>query len=441
MLDPGASTTVDVLAERDSMNLTPNADSRHADAAPRRSPASGRDALPAPAAWGNVFLASLLMLATLPGRTQGLGLITEPLLQDLQLDRVGYAALNLWTTLLGAVVCLPVGGLMDRWGLRWMAAAIAALLAAAVWRLSSVAGAGAGLFVLLLLTRGLGQSALSVVSITTVGKSFGAKSGWPMGVYSVLLSVLFAVAFVGVGAAVRFQGWRTAWAEVALGVLVIAALVAAFLREPPRPAGGGGEASAGDSLTAALRTPAFWVFAGGTALFGLVASGLGLFNEAVLAERGFPQETFHLFLAVTTLCALVGQMLCGWLSLRHPMPRLLAFAMLLYAVGLAALPVVRTTPQLWLLAVPFGMAAGFITVIFFAVWGQAFGRRHLGRIQGAAQMLTVLASALGPLLFAWSHRATGSYAPLLYALASLVLALGLAAWWTRMSSAGSTPRE
>jgi len=423
------------------MHTTPNADSSNADAVTRSSPALGNAALQAPAAWGNVVLASLLMLATLPGRTQGLGLITEPMLQDLRLDRVGYAALNLWATLLGAVVCLPAGWLMDRWGLRWMASAVATVLAAVVWRMSAVAGAGAALFVLLLLTRGLGQSALSVASITTVGKSFGARSGWAMGVYAVLLSVLFAVAFVGVGAAVRFQGWRMAWAEVALGVLVIAALVAVFLREPPRAAGGGGGALPGVSLAVALRSPTFWVFAGGTALFGLVASGLGLFNEAVLAERGFPQETFHHFLAVTTLCALVGQLLCGWLTLRHPMPRLLSIAMLLYAGGLAALPTLRTSKQLWLLAVPFGMAAGFVTVLFFAVWGQAFGRRELGRIQGAAQMLTVLASALGPLLFASSHASNGSYAPLLRALALAVLGLGLAAWWTRMPSPGSTPRE
>ena len=48
----------------------------------------------------------------------GLGLITEPMLRDLQLDRVTYANINLWATLLGAVVCLPIGRLFDRAGLR-----------------------------------------------------------------------------------------------------------------------------------------------------------------------------------------------------------------------------------------------------------------------------------------------------------------------------------
>ncbi|MCW5557226.1 MAG: MFS transporter [Verrucomicrobiae bacterium] len=383
------------------------------------------------AGWGNVVLASLLMLATLPGRTQGLGLITEPMLQDLAIGRIQYANINLWATLLGAVLCLPAGWCMDRFGLRWTTAAVSLLLAAVVWQMSRLLGGVAWLFVLVLLTRALGQSALSVASITAVGKSFGLKAGWAMGVYSVLLSVFFAVAFVVVGGVVREQGWRTAWGSVALGVGIIGLLVPFLLREPPRVKESEGTPQSGIPLSGALRTPLFWVFAGATALFGLVASGFGLFNEAVLAERGFDQQTFHHFLAATTLFALVGQMLCGWLTLQYPMPRLLAVAMFLYGGGLGVVPAVRTSAQLWAFAAVFGLAAGFITVIFFAVWGRAFGRVQLGRIQGAAQMLTVLASALGPLLFATSHAAAGSYAPLLRILAVITCVMGLVAWWTR----------
>jgi hypothetical protein len=64
--------------------------------------------------WTNVALAALAMVGTLPGRTQGLGLITEPLLADLRIDRVSYAAINLWATLIGSLFCLPCGRLLDR---------------------------------------------------------------------------------------------------------------------------------------------------------------------------------------------------------------------------------------------------------------------------------------------------------------------------------------
>src|SRR3954447_3172905 len=68
--------------------------------------------------WVAVAVAALAMVATLPGRTHGLGLVTEPLLEDLQLDRVEYATLNLWATLLGALFCLPCGWLIDHLGAR-----------------------------------------------------------------------------------------------------------------------------------------------------------------------------------------------------------------------------------------------------------------------------------------------------------------------------------
>src|SRR5262245_29530718 len=167
-------------------------------------------------AWTQVVLASVLMVATLPGRTQGLGLVTEPLLADLRLDRLSYANMNLWATLLGALCCFPTGWAIDRVGLRWVTAAAALLLGATVWQVSAVTAGAAAVFGLLLATRAFGQSALSVCSIATVARWFPNRAGFAMGVYSVLLSVLFAVAFGAVGYSVRTVGWRSAWLQIAL---------------------------------------------------------------------------------------------------------------------------------------------------------------------------------------------------------------------------------
>lgn len=380
--------------------------------------------------WLNVVVAAVIMLATLPGRTQGLGLITEPMLRDLQLDRVTYANINLWATLLGALICLPIGRVFDRIGLRGATLALTVLLGLVVWSMSRIAGGALMLFALVLATRALGQSALSVSSLVAVGRSFDRSVGIAMGVYAVLVTVLFAAAFTFIGTSVRVDGWRTAWASVAIGLFVFAAPMVLLLRTAA--AGEATADAAGEghdlSLAAALRTPAFWVFAGATSLFGLVSSGLGLFNEAVLAERGFDQQTYVTFLTGTSVIGLVGQLVCGWLTVRWSMPRLLGIAMFLYAVALAVLPLLTTHNELWMFAVLIGVSGGMITVIFFAVWRRAFGVRHLGRIQGAAQMLTVVASAIGPLVFAQSARWTGSYFPALWLLAPCVLLLGVAAF-------------
>src|SRR5688500_20321572 len=83
-------------------------------------------ALPFYYGWVHVFIAALAMVGTLPGRTQGLGLITEPLLRDLQIDRVYFARINLWATWTGALCCIGVGRMIDRFGSRVVLRVVAA---------------------------------------------------------------------------------------------------------------------------------------------------------------------------------------------------------------------------------------------------------------------------------------------------------------------------
>ncbi len=391
--------------------------------------------------WVIVGLAALAMVGTLPGRTQGLGLITESLLKDLRLDRVGFAQMNLWATLIGSLCCIGVGRLQDRLGSRVVLAVVAALLGAVVLAMS-ITTSVAMMFVLLVLSRGLGQSALSVVSLAMVGQWFRRRLPLAMGVYSIALSMGFMIAFPIVGEVVQREGWRTAWAGIGWCLLPGLALLGWWLaRRSPEECGLAQEndPSAADegtdegfTLAQALRTPAFWVFALASSIYNLVASGVGLFNESILAERGFAAGTYHRSLVIVALVSLVGNFLGGWLASRWSMNRLMALAMALLALALASLPSLTTLAQVDAFSAVMGLAGGFVIVIFFSFWAKAFGRAHLGRIVGTAQMMTVLASAVGPLLLAQCHAATGSYASIFYVLAAVVAVLGLAAWGVKV---------
>jgi len=250
------------------------------------------------------------MVGTLPGRTQGLGLITEPLLRDLQIDRVSFARINLWATLIGALFTVGVGRLIDRIGSRIVLTVVVVSLAAVVFGMSATHSVAA-IAILITLTRGFGQSALSVVSITMVGQWFVRRLNLAMAVYTVALSIGFMLAFPLIGAIVLANGWRTAW----------------------------------------------WTI------------GLAL------------------------------------------------------PLGLAPLAVY---------AAVMGLAGGFVIVIFFSFWSAAYGRKHLGKIQGAAQALTVIASALGPLVLAETVSRTGSYASIFYLLTLVVIVLALLAWFVKI---------
>lgn len=376
-------------------------------------------------------MAALAMVGTLPGRTQGLGLITEPLMRDLGIGRVAYAQVNLVATLVGALFCFGVGRLLDRHGSRAVLTALAALFGIVVVAMSRSASLVA-LFVFVTLTRGLGQSALSVVSLAMVGKWFRARLTKAMAVYSLLMSIGFMAAFPLVGAVVLAYGWRAAWAGIGVALIAgLAPLAWIFVRSTPEDTGdvvdgvaaADGDAAAdlaGATLREALSTPAFWVFAVASALYGLVASGIGLFNESILAERGFAPGVYHQALAVMALTALAGNFLSGAMAGKGSLRALLLVALVMLAGALAALPHVTTVAQVMAQAVAMGVAGGFVMVVFFSFWGRAFGRAHLGRIQGAAQAMTVFASATGPLLFAWCVEATGSYAAGFYILSAVV---------------------
>jgi MFS family permease len=388
--------------------------------------------------WIMLVLAALAMVGTLPGRTQGLGLITESLLTDLKLDRVTFAQMNLWATLLGALFCLGFGRLQDQLGSRVVLTTLALSLGGVVLAMSTTTTVTM-LFVLLTLTRGLGQSALSITSLTMMGQWFDRRLNRAMAIYSVVLSMGFMTAFPLVGYVVKEHGWRPAWAGIGW-VLVLGLAPLAWLLARRSPAAIGVELEQPPAVKSvqggadftwqeALRSPAFWVFALASAAYNLVASGIELFNESILAERGFEAGIYHRSLVITALTSLVGNFLGGWLAEKWSMQKLLTLAMALLAGALLSLPWLRAVWQVDIFAVVMGVAGGFVIVIFFSFWARTYGRAQLGRIQGAAQMLTVLASALGPLLLAKCHAWTGSYASVFYVVAAVVMLLGIAAWF------------
>ena len=122
------------------------------------------------------------------------------------------------------------------------------------------------------------------------------------------------------------------------------------------------------------------------------------------------------------------------MTVKWTMNRLMALAMSMLAGSLLALPHVSTQLHVAIYALVMGLAGGFVIVIFFSFWSRAFGRTHLGKIQGAAQALTVVASAIGPLMLAECVERTGSYRVVFYLLAAVVVMLGLSAWFVSLPS-------
>jgi MFS family permease len=330
-------------------------------------------------AWLNVGVAALLMVATLPGRSHGLGLLTNPILADFQLDRTDYGTINLWASLLGALFCLPCGWLIDRAGTRPVLTGVLLALGGTVVAMSGVHSV-ALLAVCILLTRGFGQSALSVVSLGILGKTPLRRREMAMGVFGLLIGVGFAAAVVWFQAAEQGgMGWRAIWLWVGV-ILLVGVLPISFvlLREPGRPAVTDCTATHRPddfTLTEALRTPAFWAVALTCSLFNLVSAGTALHYEDILTSFGFTRTDYQNLLAASFMFGTAFNLVCGWLAFQWPMTRLLGFSSVVLAGALAMLPYLRTMPQLYAYAAAGGFVAGAVTVVFFAVWPRLYGPR------------------------------------------------------------------
>lgn len=383
-----------------------------------------------------VLVAALVMVGTFPGRTQALGIITESLLADFHLTAGEYASISLWATLIGALAAIGIGQLIDRQGVRFVTTGLAVALGLVSITLARVHGVAA-LAVLLTLSRAFGQSALSVASLGIIPRWFARRLPLAMAVYSIVLSILFSVAFLVATQIRKSEGWRTLWTGVGwLLILILAPISAIVLRRGPESCGLAREPESSVAIDApmsrswtlskALRSSAFWAMAFGSALFALISAGVGLFNEAIFIEWGFNLDDYGIVLGMTAFMSLCGNFLAGWLAGQFALTKLMSVTMGLLAASLVAFLYVHNRPQLYAQSAVMGLSSGFVMVLFFAVWGRAYGPKHVGAIQGAAQAMTVLASAVGPKIFAAIHEQTHSYHPIFWGLAIVV---AVVAFW------------
>lgn len=398
--------------------------------------------------WVNVVVAAVAMSATLPGRTYGLGLIKEPLRADLGIGDVQFSLLNFWAIVIGAVCVPPVGWLIDKLGTRLTLTLVVGALGGCVIHMSRAADE-TELAVTLTLVRGLGQGALSVVAIALVGKWFRRRAGIAMGVFTVLLAVGFIAPIFVVGEMVKSSGWRGAWEGVGLvlllGLAPFGLLVARSTPEscgvtPDEPSAEAG-GTAPMTVWAALATPSFWVYTLAATAFNLVFSALTLDNQQLLQEHGLDgKQANDMILGVLMVSGLPANILAGYLARHYPLGKLLAAGVVLLAASLLLFPLVNSLGLAALYGALLGAAGGVITVIYFAVYGHTYGRTHLGGIQATVQVLSVFASAIGPVLLAVTReRNEGVTAPFFYTFAVVALVLAVAAWVVKPPVGGAAP--
>ena len=318
----------------------------------------------------------------------------------------------------------PAGVLADRYGVRRVALAGVACLAAALW-VASLAQSLSVLYATYSIGIGLGVGLTYVPSIGAVQPWFSANRAFASGL---------AVAGIGAGNIagpllavwwIEQFGWRGAYVGLALFVLVLGGAAAVAIRETEHRAVGMRE---GIALRAALRTTPFWLL-----FASLMLSCIGLFVPMVhlgpfAVDAGFTQAQGVTLVSLIGLGSLLGRFTIGGPADRlGRIPALSA----MYA-GLGAMYVLWwAASAYWVLAlfaIVFGICYGAYVALLPTIVMDLYGPRSVSGIIGCLYTGCGVGTLIGPWLAGAAYDAWGSYHLPIAAGALFSLAAAACVW-------------
>jgi MFS family permease len=392
--------------------------------------------------WIVLGVSTLGMAATLPGQTAGVSLFIDAFIEDLGLSRSAVSWFYTVATVLGSLALPLVGRLVDRHGPRRVAVVVIAGLAA------SCAGMGwvsswIGVFVGFVCLRGFGQGALGLVNNHAVNLWFERRRGLAVGILGLGMAGATALFPPLIDEGIQAHGWETTY--LIMGGLLAATMLplgALLYRDAPERYGLAADPAPADDATStpdaeasvrgvepevAYRTWTFWLFT----VAGVCTAGFGtglLFHHfSILEEVGVGRDLaaqFFVPLGVVTAVFNVGT---GWL-VDHAPPRLLLGGQLgLFGAMTGLLPAVDTALEVWAYGAVFGVAQGMQQALLGSAYAYYFGRLHHGTIRGLANTVFIGGTAIGPAVLALGPDLMSGFAPILWIITPVPLALALAA--------------
>lgn len=417
--------------------------------------------------WVILLVATLGVVASIPGQTMGMGIFNEPIMAALDLERSEVSLAYLLGTL-GGGLALPFGGrLFDLWGARRMIVVSSCGLGLALLFLAGSSAVAGGLeslaarlpvrpalalpplvalFVGFFLVRLFGQGLVTMTSRAVLGKWFERRRDLVFAISGTATSVCFASAPPILKLLILNLGWQGAFlllaAIIGIGFTLLGWL---FFRDNPEECGllmdgaDTGHPSKRrpnlDNLirrdytrAEALKTPAFWIFNLALAFNAFFITAYTFHIEAIGRESGVGPEILNYFLPAAVL-GIAANFGAGWMASRTRLKYVLAaygLASLIAVVGVLLLP---TLAGKLLLIVGLGATGGFFAILSGIVWPRFFGRKHLGAISSVNAATLVFASATSPYLFAEADRLLGGFQPAFWAVLPVPAALAVISMW------------
>ena len=360
--------------------------------------------------WGTMFAAFALFVA--------------PMEAELGWSRAAINAGLTLALLISGFAAIPIGRRVDRHGARgllawggWLGAGLLALwsvteslpLYLGLWAAMGLAQAAAlwGPAMALVVARAR-DPARSITAITFV-------TGFTATIFIPLTAWLIAT-----------LGWRGALLVLAALQLLPGALTLLLL--PAEPGRAGPPPASGFRLAEAVRRPAFLALAACFAAHAFIATGLGAHAIPLLRERGLPEASMLLLVALHGPFQVAARATLFALGSRVTMREAGRLATMLVPLAMLVLAL-APADFAWLLlyALAWAIADGLMTILRAAGVMEILGRANYGALTGALSVATVGPRMAAPVLLALIWEGAGGYGPVPWLLAGLGL-LGAAAF-------------
>lgn len=285
-----------------------------------------------------------------------------------------------------------------------------------------VLAGGHGMFFLFVAFFGLrlcGQGLMGHTSQTAMARYFESGRGKALSIASLGHAAGQAVLPSLVVFLIAFVGWRGAWWSFG-GVLVVLmipfvlvllgghgarhAVLEKRLAETARARDANNSSSVGQrqwTLREVLRHPMFYCVMSNVMAPGMLMTGLMFHQIHMIESKGWDLTWFAACFAAYSVTSVIAGILIGPLIDRYSARQLITFYLVPMALGIFALVLSGHPGVVLVWMILSGVTSGMHRSVAGAFWAEAYGVQHLGAIRSLVSGISVVGTAISPVLFGW----------------------------------------
>ncbi|MDF1613390.1 MFS transporter [Desulfurivibrio dismutans] len=335
------------------------------------------------------------------GQTFYVSIFGEELRVAFNLSHTFYGGLYSGATLVGALLLLRLGSLVDTWSLGRAVNLAVGLLALGCLLIGLAPGAWV-LFVGFVLIRFAGQGFVAHLGMTAAARYFAAHRGKAVALGAMGIPLAEAL-LPAVAVMLMLRGdWRWPWlaAAVVLPLLILPLLRGLSRETPPlvRPAAGDQAGPRQYTRAEALRDRGFYLLLPAVMATPFVVTAMLFHQSAVAIIRGWSLEllagAFVAFAAGHFLSLVVAGPLVDRVGSRRSLP----LSLLPMSLGLLLLAGFAGAWVLFCYLPLLGTSIGLATTAGGTIWADRYGVLHLGAIRSLVHAAVIAATAAAPIL-------------------------------------------